>query len=66
MQFRYRLTGSTLKKQLEQKWRALDNFEAAVKKLEITRMQWRTKYSMKEGELDAAKVGLILECRIAH
>ncbi|EIW73667.1 hypothetical protein TREMEDRAFT_26645 [Tremella mesenterica DSM 1558] len=44
-----------LKKQLEQKWRALDNFEAAVKKLELTRMQWRQKYALKEGELDAVK-----------
>ncbi|WWC88754.1 uncharacterized protein L201_003667 [Kwoniella dendrophila CBS 6074] len=44
-----------LKKQLEQKWRALDNFEAAVKKLELTKMQWKSKYTMKEGELEAAK-----------
>ena len=48
---------SALKKQLEQKWRALDNFEAAVKKLEITRTQWRSKYAIKDGELEAAKVG---------
>ncbi|WVF69243.1 hypothetical protein IAT40_004019 [Kwoniella sp. CBS 6097] len=46
---------SSLKKQLDQKWRTLDQFEAAVKKLELTKMQWRTKYSLKEGELDAAK-----------
>ena len=45
-----------LKKQLEHKWRALDNFEASVKKLELTRMQWRSKYSIKDGELEAAKV----------
>ncbi len=47
---------SALKKQLEQKWRTLDNFEASVKKLETTRMQWRNKYSTKDGELEAAKV----------
>jgi hypothetical protein len=41
---------------MEQKWRALDNFEASVKKLELTRSQWRSKYAMKDGELDAAKV----------
>ncbi|GFZ45294.1 hypothetical protein JCM24511_03020 [Saitozyma sp. JCM 24511] len=46
---------NALKKQLEQKWRALDNFEAAVKKLEITRTQWRSKYAIKDGELEAAK-----------
>lgn len=44
-----------IKKQLDQKWRALDNFEASVKKLELTRMQWRSKYAIKEGELEAAK-----------
>ena len=47
---------AALKKQLEQKWRTLDNFEASVKKLETTRMQWRSKYSIKDGELEAAKV----------
>ncbi|KAK4687765.1 hypothetical protein P7C73_g2352, partial [Tremellales sp. Uapishka_1] len=46
---------TSLKKQLEQKWRALDNFEASVKKLEMTRMQWRSKYSIKDGELESAK-----------
>jgi hypothetical protein len=45
-----------LKRQLEQKWRALDTFEASVKKLELTRMQWRSKYALKDGELEAAKV----------
>jgi hypothetical protein len=47
---------SSLKRQLEQKWRALDNFENSVRKLEATRVQWRAKYATKEGELDAAKV----------
>ncbi|WRT67702.1 uncharacterized protein IL334_004674 [Kwoniella shivajii] len=46
---------AALKKQLEQKWRALDNFEAAVKKLELTKLQWKSKLAMKEGELDAVK-----------
>lgn len=50
---------SALKRQLEQKWRALDAFEASVKKLEVTRMSWRSKYSVKDGELDGAKVGHI-------
>lgn len=51
---------SALKRQLEQKWRALDAFEASVKKLEVTRMSWRSKYSVKDGELDGAKVGHIV------
>ncbi|KAI9631943.1 uncharacterized protein MKK02DRAFT_21589 [Dioszegia hungarica] len=46
---------AVLKRQLEQKWRALDTFEASVKKLELTRMQWRSKYALKDGELEAAK-----------
>ncbi|KAK6908272.1 hypothetical protein I203_102273 [Kwoniella mangroviensis CBS 8507] len=44
-----------LKKQLEQKWRSLDNFEAAVKKLELAKLQWKSKYAVKEGELEAAR-----------
>jgi hypothetical protein len=58
-----RLTKRSLKKQLEQKWRALDQFEISVKKLEATRVQWRAKYATKEGELDAAKVSLFFMSR---
>lgn len=50
------MTISTLKRQLEQKWRALDNFELSVKKLEAMRGQWRTRFATKQGELDAAVV----------
>ncbi|WVQ72827.1 hypothetical protein IAR50_002388 [Cryptococcus sp. DSM 104548] len=46
---------SSLKRQLEQKWRTLDQFEASVKKLEITKREWRSKFALKEGELDALK-----------
>ncbi|ODN77571.1 hypothetical protein L202_04740 [Cryptococcus amylolentus CBS 6039] len=46
---------SSLKRQLEQKWRTLDQFEASVKKLEITKREWRSKFAIKEGELDALK-----------
>jgi hypothetical protein len=28
-----------------------------VKKLELTKMGWKSKYAIKEGELDALKVG---------
>ena len=46
----------SLKRQLENKWRALDHFEASVRKLDSTRVQWKARYAEKEGELDAAKV----------
>lgn len=44
-----------LKRQLDAKWRALDAFESSVKKLELTRSQWRSRLSLKDGELDAFK-----------
>jgi hypothetical protein len=50
------LTARSLKRQLESKWKTLDNFENSVKKLDITRLQWKQKYAMKQGELEAAKV----------
>lgn len=50
---------SALKRQLESKWKTLDNFENSVKKLDLTRLQWKQKYAMKEGELEAAKVRLL-------
>ena len=47
---------SLLKKQLDQKWRTLDQFEASLRKLEAHKLQWKAKYAIKEGELEAAKV----------
>ena len=49
---------SLLKKQLDQKWRTLDQFEASLRKLEAHKLQWKAKYAIKEGELEAAKVCL--------
>jgi len=49
---------SLLKKQLDQKWRTLDQFEASLRKLETHKLQWKAKYAIKEGELEAAKVCL--------
>ncbi|KAL1412952.1 hypothetical protein Q8F55_000701 [Vanrija albida] len=46
---------ASMKRQLDAKWRALDSFEASVKKLELARAQWRSKYSLKDGELEASK-----------
>ncbi|BEI94172.1 uncharacterized protein CcaverHIS019_0606310 [Cutaneotrichosporon cavernicola] len=44
-----------LKRQLDAKWRALDGFEASVKKLELQRSQQRAKLAQKDGELDVAR-----------
>jgi len=44
---------------LEQKWRTLDQFEASLRKLEAHKLQWKAKYAIKEGELEAAKVSHI-------
>lgn len=44
-----------LKRQLDAKWRALDGFEASVKKLELQRSQQRSKIAQKEGELEAQR-----------
>jgi hypothetical protein len=51
-----------LKKQLDQKWRTLDQFEASLRKLEAHKLQWKAKYAIKEGELEAAKVCPLLPC----
>ena len=47
---------SALKRQFESRWKTLDSFESSVKKLDLTRLQWKQKYAMKEGELEAVKV----------
>ena len=47
-----------LRRQLDQKWRTLDQFEASLKKLETSKIQWRAKMAIKDGELEAAKVSL--------
>lgn len=44
-----------LKRQLDAKWRALDGFEASVKKLELQRSQLRTRAAQHQGELEAVK-----------
>nr|KIR89442.1 hypothetical protein I308_00449 [Cryptococcus tetragattii IND107] len=46
---------ASLKRQVEEKWRTLDQFETAVKKLELTKREWRSKFSIKEGELQAVQ-----------
>lgn len=44
---------SAMKKQLDHKWRQLDQFESSVRKLELVKTSWRTKFAQKQGELDA-------------
>ncbi|KIR68471.1 hypothetical protein I314_00890 [Cryptococcus bacillisporus CA1873] len=46
---------ASLKRQVEEKWRTLDQFETAVKKLELTKREWRSKFAVKEGELQAVQ-----------
>ncbi|GMK57402.1 hypothetical protein CspeluHIS016_0402360 [Cutaneotrichosporon spelunceum] len=48
-----------LKRQLDAKWRALDGFEASVKKLELQRSQQRAKLAQKDGELDVARARIM-------
>jgi len=40
-----------MKKQLDNKWRQLDQFETSVRKLELVKTSWRNKFAQKEGEL---------------
>ncbi|KAG2005756.1 hypothetical protein CC2G_002136 [Coprinopsis cinerea AmutBmut pab1-1] len=44
-----------MKKQLDNRWRQLDKFEASLKVFAETKAQWRKKLSAKEGELEAVK-----------
>jgi chromosome segregation ATPase len=45
-----------LRKQLDNRWKQLDKFEASVKILTEAKATWRRKLSAKEGELEAIKV----------
>ncbi|KAF8352161.1 hypothetical protein F5887DRAFT_1057800 [Amanita rubescens] len=51
--FTERLTD--IKKQFDHRWRQLDKFEASVKTYAETKTQWRRKFSVKEGEIEALK-----------
>jgi hypothetical protein len=39
----------------------LDNFESSVSKLEVKRREWKSKYDIKLGELEAAKVSIAFD-----
>jgi hypothetical protein len=56
---RYTEKLSEIRKSLDQRWRQLDKFETSVKQYADTKTTWRRKLSVKEGELEAAKVTTI-------
>ncbi|EIN08103.1 hypothetical protein PUNSTDRAFT_69503 [Punctularia strigosozonata HHB-11173 SS5] len=44
-----------MRKQLDQRWKQIDKFEASVKTLADAKATWRRKMSAKEGEMDGLK-----------
>jgi hypothetical protein len=48
-----------MRKQLDNRWKQIDKFEASVKSYADTKASWRRKFSSKEGELEAVKVCLL-------
>lgn len=44
-----------MRKQLDNRWKQIDKFEASVKSYADTKVSWRRKFSAKEGELEAVK-----------
>ncbi|KAF8867925.1 hypothetical protein CPB84DRAFT_1741356 [Gymnopilus junonius] len=44
-----------MKKQLDNRWKQIDKFEASVKTYADTKQAWKKKYAQKEGELEAVK-----------
>ncbi|KAH6904341.1 hypothetical protein BKA70DRAFT_530754 [Coprinopsis sp. MPI-PUGE-AT-0042] len=44
-----------MKKQLDNRWRQIDKFEASLKVFAETKAQWRKKLNSKEGELEALR-----------
>jgi chromosome segregation ATPase len=53
-----------MKRQLENRWKQLDKFEASVKVYAETKAAWRRKISSKEGELEAIKVSCLRGLRV--
>ncbi|KAJ3891908.1 hypothetical protein GG344DRAFT_46365 [Lentinula edodes] len=44
-----------MRKQLDNRWKQIDKFEAGVKAFAETKTTWRRKYNAKEGEVEALK-----------
>ncbi|OCH85364.1 hypothetical protein OBBRIDRAFT_798243 [Obba rivulosa] len=53
---RYAEKLTEMRKQIDQRWRQLDRFEASIKILAEAKAAWRKKMAMKDGELEAHKV----------
>lgn len=45
-----------IRKQLDNRWKQIDKFEASLKTYAETKAGWKKKLSQKEGEVDALKV----------
>jgi septal ring factor EnvC (AmiA/AmiB activator) len=45
-----------LKKQIDNRWRQIDKFESSLKTIADTKLAWKRKFSLKEGEIEALKV----------
>ena len=45
-----------MRKQLDNRWKQIDKFEASVKTLAEAKATWRKKLSAKEGEIEALQV----------
>ncbi|RDB26693.1 Anucleate primary sterigmata protein B [Hypsizygus marmoreus] len=44
-----------MRKQLDSRWKQIDKFEASVKSYADLKAQWRRRFAVKEGELEALK-----------
>jgi len=45
-----------MRKQLDNRWKQIDKFEASLKVYAETKAGWKKKLSQKEGEMEALKV----------
>ncbi len=45
-----------MRKQLDNRWKQIDKFEASLKSYAETKAGWKKKLSQKEGEMEALKV----------
>jgi len=45
-----------MRKQLDNRWKQIEKFEASVKTYADAKLTWRRKLAVKEGELEAIKV----------
>jgi hypothetical protein len=48
-----------VRKQLDNRWKQIDKFEASIKSYADIEASWRRRFSSKEDELEAVKVCLL-------